>query len=66
VRERVTEAKVKHLDETGFRIGGRTQWLHIFSTTLLTFYRVCAQRGSVLEHVIGIVVHDHWKPYYTM
>ena len=31
-----------------------------------TFYRVCAKRGSLLANVAGIVVHDHWKPYYTM
>ena len=37
VRQHVAAARVKHLDETGFRIGGRTQWLHIFSTVLLTF-----------------------------
>ena len=66
VRERVAAARVKHLDETGFRIGGRTQWLHIFSTALLTFYRVASKRGSLLSGVTGIVVHDHWKPYYTM
>src|SRR5674536_113356 len=52
--------------ETGFRIGGKTNWLHIASTTVLTFYRVCAKRGSLLANVVGIVVHDHWKPYYTM
>jgi transposase len=66
VRERVAAARVKHMDETGFRIGGRTQWLHIFSTALLTFYRVAAKRGSLLCGVTGIIVHDHWKPYYTM
>jgi transposase len=66
VCERVAAARVKHLDETGFRIGGRTQWLHIFSTALLTFYRVASKRGSLLAGVTGIVVHDHWKPYYTM
>jgi transposase len=66
VREGACRAEVKHLDETGFRIGGKTQWLHIASTNLLTFYRVCAQRGSLLAGVIGIAVHDHWKPYYTM
>lgn len=59
-------AAVKNLDETGFRVGGKTQWLHIASTTLLTFYRIAAQRGSMLVDVIGIIVHDHWKPYYTM
>jgi transposase len=62
----VAGASVKHMDETGFRIGGKTQWLHVASTALLTFYRVCAKRGSLLANVAGIVVHDHWKPYYTM
>ena len=66
VREGVCGAKVKHLDETGFRLGGKTQWLHIASTALLTFYRVSAKRGSLLAGVVGVVVHDHWKPYFTM
>jgi transposase len=66
VRDLVAGAPVKHMDETGFRIGGKTQWLHVASTALLTFYRVCARRGSLLANVVGIVVHDHWKPYYTM
>src|SRR3974390_3881896 len=66
VREHVAAAPVKHLDETGFRIGGKTRWLHIASTVWLTFYRVSAKRGSLLPNVAGIVVHDHWKPYYTM
>src|SRR3954469_8211052 len=33
---------------------------------LADLYRVCAKRGSLLANVAGIVVHDHWKPYYTM
>jgi transposase len=66
VRDHVAAAPVKHMDETGFRIGGKTQWLHIASTAWLTFYRVSAKRGSLLAKVTGIVVHDHWKPYYTM
>ena len=66
VRDHVAAAPVKHLDETGFRIGGKTQWLHIASTILLTFYRISPKRGSLPENVTGIVVHDHWKPYYTL
>ena len=66
VRQEVCRAKVKHLDETGFRLAGKNQWLHIASTAFLTFYRVCAARGSVLAGVVGIVVHDHWAPYYLM
>ncbi len=66
VRGQVAAAPVKHMDETGFRIGGKTQWLHVASTMLLTFYRVSAKRGSLLANVAGIVVHDHWHPYYTL
>ncbi len=66
VRDLVAGAPVKHMDETGFRIGGKTQWLHVACTILLTFYRTCAKRGSLLAGVTGIVVHDHWKPYFTM
>jgi len=66
VRSLVADAPLKHMDETGFRIGGKTQWLHVACTILLTFYRTCAKRGSLLAGVTGIVAHDHWKPYYTM
>jgi transposase len=69
IRDHVAGAPVKHMDETGFRIGGKTQWLHVACTALPTFYRVCAKRGSLLSDivgVVGVVVHDHWKPYYTM
>ena len=66
VRDHVAAAPVKHLDETGCRIGGKTQWLHIASTIGLTFYRISPKRGSLPENVTGVVVHDHWKPYYTL
>ena len=36
VRSHVAAAAVKHMDETGFRIGGKTQWLHVACTVLLT------------------------------
>jgi len=69
LRNLVAAAPIKHMDETGFRIGGKTQWLHVASTKLIVFYRVCAKRGALLSElvkVVGVVVHDHWKPYYTM
>ena len=62
----VSLAGAKHLDETGFRIGGKTQWLHVISTRWLTFYRTSPRRGSLLEGLRGILVHDHWKPYFTV
>ena len=63
---RIAAAAVKHLDETGFRIGGKTQWLHIAATVWLTFYRISPKRGDMPENLTGIAVHDHWKPYFTL
>lgn len=57
---------VKHLDETGFRIAGKTQWLHVASTDQLTYYHVSPKRKSLLEGLEGTVIHDHWKPYYQL
>jgi transposase len=42
VRDHVAQAPVKHRDETGFRIAGKTQWLHVASTLLMTFYICCS------------------------
>ncbi len=62
----VRKAPVKHLDETGFRVGGRTQWLHIACTPWLTLFRVHEKRGDLLPGFSGCVVHDHWKPYFKI
>jgi len=62
----IAAAPVKHLDETGFRVGAKTWWLHIASTLRLTVYRVAEKRGSIPDNLRGIVVHDHWKPYYKL
>jgi transposase len=63
----VAAAAVRNLDETGFRIGGKTRWLHTASTTALTHYRVSDRRGEMLITLRGgIIVHDHFKPYFTV
>ena len=63
----VALAPVRHLDETGMRVAGKTQWLHVASTSLLTHYRVSAKRGEVpATFTHGIVVHDHFKPYFSL
>jgi transposase len=66
IKRRVAVADVKHLDETGFRIEGKTQWLHVQSTETLTYYRSSPKRGDIPRNLAGTVVHDHFKPYYTM
>ncbi len=56
--------RVRCLDETGFRVAGRTQWLHTIATDALTLYRVSAKRGDVPKELAGgVVVHDGFKSY---
>lgn len=66
IEQQVKQAAVKHLDETGYRIAGALQWLHVASTWLLTCYRTSAKRGAMLAGVRGIIVHDFWRPYLAM
>jgi Transposase IS66 family len=56
--------RVRCLDETGLRIGGKTQWLHTVATEILTLYRGCAKRGAMPEGLEGgVVVHDGFESY---
>jgi len=66
--EQVKEAPVKHLDETGLRIDGQTNWLHVASTKDLSWYRTASQRKDLepLCDLSGTVIHDHWKSYYQL
>jgi transposase len=57
-------SRVRCLDETGLRIGGKTQWLHTAAAPTLTLYRACDRRGEMPEGFAGgVVVHDGFKPY---
>lgn len=56
----VDRAPVRHLDETGFRVGGKTQWLHTASTIALTHYRVSEKRGALPVTLKGIVKSGVW------
>lgn len=60
----IRAARVRCLDETGLRIGGKTQWLHTAAAETLTLYRVCDRRGATPQGLEGgVVVHDGFKPY---
>ena len=69
VCEKIRQAPVKHLDETGIRVGTAAQWLHVAGTSGahgLVHYRVSPRRGAVLAGAAHIVVHDHWTSYFQL
>jgi transposase len=62
--EHLRAAPVKHADETGWRVGGRSAWLWVFADAAVTVYRVRPSRGhdvavEVLgEEITGVLVSD--------
>ncbi len=66
IGECVAAAPVRCLDETGLRVAGTTRWLHTASTPTHTFYRADEPRSAVPELQGGVVVHDHWRAYYSL
>lgn len=70
IKEQLIAADVAHFDESGLRVAGKLQWLHVASTPDLTFYQVDAKRGQlgmcaagILPQFQGTSVHDHWASY---
>ena len=66
----ITRAPAVHADESGLRVAGKLHWLHVASTSLLTFFGVHGNRGveamdalGVLPHCLSWLIHDFWKPY---
>ena len=71
IRELLVGAKVLNVDETGMRVTGIRQWLHVASTDLLTLYANHQKRGGqamdamrILPRFRGVMVHDFWAPYF--
>jgi transposase len=63
---------VVHVDETGINVGGIRKWLHSVSSDRWTHYSPHEKRGleameaiGILPKFLGVLIHDHWKPYYT-
>jgi transposase len=62
----LASSTIKNLDETGFRIAGKTLWLHVICNNFATFYRVAKKRGEMFQGLSGTVVHDHFRSYYAL
>src|SRR3990167_4047491 len=66
------KSAVLNADETGINVNKKTIWLHSASNARWSYFYPHEKRGTeamdamgVLPHFTGILIHDHWKPYYT-
>lgn len=64
---------VLHADETGSKVNGKLQWMHVVSCARLTLYGHHPNRGyaaleamNVLPQFEGVVVHDAWGTYFRL
>ena len=72
IKQALSSQPVIHADESGLRIEGQGQWLHVLSNAHLTYYQVHQKRGcqaheaiDLLPHYEGTVVHDAYSSYFT-
>jgi transposase len=64
---------VLNADETGCKIAGKLNWIHVLSCEMLTFYAHHQKRGyaaieymGVLPTYKGTVMHDAWSTYFRL
>ena len=68
--ESARQAPVNGMDETGWKVGGRLQWLQVAVSAQVTVYAILPGRGYEQSVVIlgaeydGFLLHDGGAPYY--
>jgi transposase len=71
IQSQLRAVELAHYDETGARVTGRLNWLHVVGTKRLTYYAVHPKRGQAALQDMGILpvfagwaVHDAWASYF--
>ena len=70
---KLLNTRVVHADETGINMNGKNHWLHCVCSPQWTLFYAHEKRGfeamesrALLTFFSGILVHDHWKPYFKL
>lgn len=71
IREQLRLQEVLNTDETGVRLAGKQNWLHVVSNCKWTLLDIYSGRGTgaiegmgILDKFRGIVVHDCYSTYF--
>ena len=72
LRKVLLQSPLAHVDETGIRHQGKTEWVHTFSTKQYVLQAHHKNRGKkamddigLLPTYQGVVVHDGWASYWA-
>jgi len=70
LKESLLKEEVLNSDETGINIKAKLHWIHVASSSVMTYYMLHSKRGqiamddmAIIPNYKGILVHDHWTPY---
>lgn len=73
LKKQLSQSPVLHADETGVKIGKKTEWLHVLSDEDYTFLWASDHRGGkaidemgILRDYRGTLVHDCFGSYFTL
>ena len=71
IKAQLISSHVVHFDESGMKINKAGHWLHVASTSTLTYYYFHPKRGAkameeigILPEFTGCAIHDHWSAYF--
>lgn len=71
IQAQVKASDTVHCDESGMRVEGKLNWLHVLATEQVTYYGVHRKRGQEAMRDMGLLaelqaypVHDGWASYF--
>lgn len=74
ISEALVASPLIHVDETGLRVKGKLNWLHVACNQALTYLFVHPKRGkaaldsaqSIVPDFSGWLIHDCWQSYFKL